>query len=216
MRRVPRRAPERDDRLKTIRIIGFCVVGLLLAGVFFTAVLAAMAGEPYLWRNYWNASITPWTIILTFGPMAVIGVIWLWQRFLRRFTGTAGEFEATAIRIVAPPIGEAPLWVREAWVGLELPLADYRRVTIPTIGVLTGPTDVAGQILANLTGRSKLVEGFIVRSAEAIGILARTAPDAAAWWRENTPAYLKPDVTFVFDSPCCEPLLPSETADNDH
>ncbi|MEA3013605.1 MAG: hypothetical protein QOD42_2150 [Sphingomonadales bacterium] len=27
-----------------------------------------------------------------------------------------------AIRIVRAPIGEAPLWVREAWVGLSLPL----------------------------------------------------------------------------------------------
>ena len=31
----------------------------------------------------------------------------------------------TNVRIVAVPLGEAPLWVREKWVGLELPLTRY-------------------------------------------------------------------------------------------
>jgi hypothetical protein len=29
------------------------------------------------------------------------------------------------IRIIAVPPGEAPLWVREKWVGLDLPVARY-------------------------------------------------------------------------------------------
>ena len=29
------------------------------------------------------------------------------------------------IRIIAAPPGEAPLWVRQKWVGLDLPVARY-------------------------------------------------------------------------------------------
>ena len=146
---------------RTIRIAGYTLVGLLLVGVFVVAVLAASKGEPWLWRNYWGASISTWGIILTFGLMGLIGIVWLWQRARRRFAGTAGDFEGVAIRILRPPIGEAPLWVREAWVGLELPLADYRRVTIPTVGVLSGPKTALGEFMANLLGRTAIVEGFL-------------------------------------------------------
>jgi hypothetical protein len=30
-----------------------------------------------------------------------------------------------AVRIVAVPPGEAPLWVRQKWVGLDLPVVRY-------------------------------------------------------------------------------------------
>jgi hypothetical protein len=45
------------------------------------------------------------------------------------------------IRIVRIPPGEAPFWVREKWVGLELPLADGDRGPrgAYTSGVLSGP-----------------------------------------------------------------------------
>lgn len=51
------------------------------------------------------------------------------------------------IRIVQPPAGEAPLWVREAWVGIALPvirgssLRNYQGV-----GVLSGPKGFWKQI----------------------------------------------------------------------
>ncbi len=35
--------------------------------------------------------------------------------------------EAHYIRIVNVPAGEAPLWVREKWVGLELPLVRVKK-----------------------------------------------------------------------------------------
>src|SRR5215471_17510443 len=39
--------------------------------------------------------------------------------FFRRPPPRPGQ----SVRILRPPPGEAPLWVREKWVGLELPLA---------------------------------------------------------------------------------------------
>jgi hypothetical protein len=45
------------------------------------------------------------------------------------------------VEIVFPPAGEAPLWVREKWVGLRLPvvLREAKPVRALTAGVLTGP-----------------------------------------------------------------------------
>jgi hypothetical protein len=114
---------------------------------------------------------------------------------------------ATAVEIVAAPIGEAPLWVREAWIGLELPLAwpsDAQRITV--YGVLTMPTSRFGLLWANLLGRRQRVDGYRVTSAEAIHLLGKHRADAAAWWRAEAPAFLEPGMCFVFDAPACRPV----------
>ncbi len=57
------------------------------------------------------------------------------------------------IEIVFPPAGEAPLWVREKWIGLRLPVAspEAKPVCALTAGVLTGPK---GLLAALAHGRS--------------------------------------------------------------
>ena len=59
------------------------------------------------------------------------------------------------IRIVRTPPGEAPLWVREKWVGLELPLAsgDYGPRHAYTSGVLSGPSNRLIALVRLLLGR---------------------------------------------------------------
>lgn len=111
------------------------------------------------------------------------------------------------VRIVRTPEGEAPLWVREAWVGLELPLAHPGEITTETVGVLTGPPSPLGRWWARLRGRPQLTTGYFVLSARAIGILARSQPRAADWWRSNTPRFCDPHELFVFDAPACEPSI---------
>lgn len=109
------------------------------------------------------------------------------------------------VRIVRAPVGEAPSWVREAWIGLELPLADLAEVSIETVGVLTGPFSPLGYGWAKVRGRLHRTTGYAVRSARAIDILARSRPDAAEWWRTNTPRFCQPGELFIFDTPACEP-----------
>jgi hypothetical protein len=115
------------------------------------------------------------------------------------------------VKVVGVPRGEAPLWVREKWVGLELPLA--RPVTRPrtylTSGVLSGPRTVWLSLLRLVLGRARRAEGFPVETVAAIAILERTAPDAAAWWRTNTPHLLKPRRYFVFDASACQRVVGS-------
>lgn len=60
------------------------------------------------------------------------------------------------IRIIARPPGEAPQAVREAWIGLELPLppgrSGHRRGWLTT-GVVSGPRTWWRRVISILTGR---------------------------------------------------------------
>jgi hypothetical protein len=93
------------------------------------------------------------------------------------------------LRITFVPPGEAPAWVREKWVGLKLPLAqmspDPRYHA--TGGVLTGPRTFFGALSALLPGRLNHTEGYLVNAPAALSILELAHPEAAAWWRTNTP-----------------------------
>jgi len=111
---------------------------------------------------------------------------------------------AESVRIVARPIGEAPEWVRDAWVGLSLPLLcpDQRRV--PGVGVLSGPHFLLGQLVWRLLGRSMTVSGYIVNAGIAVDLLEAHHPQAAGWWRANAGHLLDRSRNFVFDTPSCE------------
>jgi hypothetical protein len=109
------------------------------------------------------------------------------------------------IRIITIPPGEAPLWVREKWVGLELPLADGDNVAqVFTSGVLSGPRNQLLAIIWGLSGRLKVQSGYPVYVKEALGILEQTAPGAAMWWRENVPRLERPKRKFLFASAVCQ------------
>lgn len=111
---------------------------------------------------------------------------------------------SASVRIVAAPAGEAPLWVREAWVGLVLPLKEPGLRTLPSIGVLSGPKSELGWLWASLTGARTTTTGYLVRAARAIGILSRPRPEAAAWWHENAPRFLREEAQFLFETAVCE------------
>ena len=115
---------------------------------------------------------------------------------------------AQHIRIVSVPPGEAPLWVREKWVGLELPLA--RRQSMPltavTSGVLSGPPNRFRALLWGVLGRLHEQSGYAVYAAVALQVLEPTAPDAASWWRENVPRVNRRKKKFLFQTSACEPI----------
>ena len=108
------------------------------------------------------------------------------------------------IRIVAVPPGEAPLWVREKWVGLDLPVARYSgHGKFLTMGVLSLPRSVLAQWMAVFRGRAERIAGYAVEALPAVDILARAHPEAAAWWRENTPHLIAPKRYLVFHEEVC-------------
>lgn len=115
------------------------------------------------------------------------------------------------IRIVQAPFGEAPLWVREAWVGLELPIIEgkpYRRWQ--TSGVLSGPKTILGGLWALIRGRTDPVAGYAVKGKDALSRLMQHHQPAADWWDENLPQGRKDWFHFVFDEAACELQRPEE------
>lgn len=96
------------------------------------------------------------------------------------------------VKIISVPKGEAPLWVRKAWVGLYLPVRSEEEVALdfrPVLGVLS---------FNRVEGFDT---GFHVPTKQAIDLLAKKNPAAANWWKKNTRLYEIDDV-FVFNKEC--------------
>jgi hypothetical protein len=100
------------------------------------------------------------------------------------------------------------LWVREKWVGLELPLAQASAdpVRLYTGGVLSGPRTWWQGIVAWLMGRLEAESGFLVAVIPALEVLERARPDAAAWWKENAAHLVTSRQHFLFRAEVCRVL----------
>ena len=111
------------------------------------------------------------------------------------------------IRIIACPPGEAPPAVREAWIGLELPMptgpVGGRRGWLTT-GVISGPTTWWQRMIGILLGRVQMHSGYAVNGLEAVNALALRDPAAAAWWRENCGHLLDGKRRLVFPADVCQ------------
>jgi hypothetical protein len=112
------------------------------------------------------------------------------------------------IRITEVPPGEAPLEIRQAWVGLVLPLAvrSSRPSRVPIAGVLSGPKSLLGMILNCFKFRRTFWDGYPVNVLAAIEVLEKADPKAAAWWRHHAPHLLSRWRRFVFPANCCQLL----------
>ena len=109
------------------------------------------------------------------------------------------------VRIIDVPPGEAPLEVRRAWVGLELPVLGKRPVRYLASGVLTGPNSRAQTLLHLLTFRLVVQTGYVIEAPSAIDILATVNPEAAQWWRTHARHAIRPKRKLLFPTHCCEP-----------
>jgi hypothetical protein len=109
-----------------------------------------------------------------------------------------------SIRITSTPPGEAPVSIREAWVGLELPLLHDKPLRYLGSGVLSGPRTIVETLVRLVTFRLKLHTAFVVPSLTAIEVLEKANPPAARWWRENAPHTVRRGRHFLFPPECCE------------
>jgi hypothetical protein len=110
------------------------------------------------------------------------------------------------IRVVRVPPGEAPLWVREKWVGLELPLArgESGPRHVLTSGVVSGPRNRFAALWRALLGRLPDKAGYAVYVIDALAVLEQSAPDAVEWWRTNAPHLVNRKRKFLFQQEVCE------------
>lgn len=94
--------------------------------------------------------------------------------------------------------------MRQKWVGLELPVMRYApHRKFLTFGVLSAAHSWPAQWAAILRGHAERIAGYAVEAVSAVGILAKVSPEAAAWWRENTPHLLAPKRYLVFHEEVC-------------
>jgi hypothetical protein len=122
------------------------------------------------------------------------------------------------LRIHSTPRGEAPLWVREKWVGLDLPLAQPKLDPLRLYtgaGVLSGPKTFIAVLLAWITGKLKREAGFLVGVIPALEVLQKSNPEAAQWWRENASYLVKPGRMFLFQTDCCHVAADSTVSSTD-
>jgi hypothetical protein len=78
-------------------------------------------------------------------------------------------------RPTAVPAGSAPLNIREAWVGVPMPVRQARPVEGPQLHI--------GRDVADRRMLTVLADGVPVATADAIGALRLCGqPEAAAWW----------------------------------
>jgi len=114
----------------------------------------------------------------------------------------------SSVRIVAVPPGDAPLWVREKRVGLELPLTRWDTAkAFVGFGAVSGPRTWLAQLWALARGRSQRIYGYAIDAARAVEILDHASPEAAAWWRTNAAEFIMPTRYLIFHAEACERVL---------
>ncbi|MEI8337934.1 MAG: hypothetical protein WCF92_02175 [bacterium] len=94
----------------------------------------------------------------------------------------------SSIKIISTPPGQAPEWVREKWIGVEIPVPMQALEPGLQMGVKGGKPENSG--------------GYQVNTSEAIEALRKKSPEAAEWWEENVPLAAIPQL--VFSKAVCE------------
>lgn len=135
-----------------------------------------------------------------------------WRSRLRAVACSTAEvvwpIDVMKIRIKSTPPGEAPEDIREAWIGLEIPVPS-RFLGLRGgfgFGVLSGPTSWFGILFAIVTGRASRDVGYIVEADLALSLLSAKSPEAAAWWRQHAPRVVAPGRYLMFAADACEEL----------
>ena len=106
------------------------------------------------------------------------------------------------VKIVATPPGEAPKRIRDAWIGVVLPIKGDRPNKRLGYGVKSGLT--IWFVIKVFLGWVKPIQGYSVDAAKAVDILSQTAPDAAQWWRKNASNALEPGMLLIFNQEVCQ------------
>lgn len=91
------------------------------------------------------------------------------------------------MRITSVPNGQAPLHIREKWIGVEIPFIEMG--TPKSVGVIDGKP-------------VKRHEAFTVNQTEALTALREKSPEAADWWKNM--GFPIPGIHFTFNIECAE------------
>lgn len=106
------------------------------------------------------------------------------------------------IRIVARPFGDAPEYIRDAWIGLLLPVHPNYPHTVESrhVSLMRPITPLVMWVYRFIAPRAR---GYIVATNAAMNILESAKPTAAEWFRTNTPHLFESEGGLLFDEACC-------------
>lgn len=93
------------------------------------------------------------------------------------------------VQIITTPAGEAPLWVREAWIHLKFPA--FVNVHNTSTKVISGEVEEACDLV-------------LIDEDVALNILRKKHPQAAAWW--NCRGFPRQQKAFAFRREECNVL----------
>jgi hypothetical protein len=106
------------------------------------------------------------------------------------------------IRFISPPRGGAPMWVREAWIGVEVPCLFSHDGVPPNEG------DTVRDVETGLEVPD--YPGYIVLQVLALEALEKSSPKAAKYWADcGFPNH--PFALFLFDHSSAEVVKPIKT-----
>ena len=93
------------------------------------------------------------------------------------------------MRITSAPTGQAPLEIREKWIGVEMPFLEVGMPTGSVRGVLDGK-------------KVKPHKAFTVDQEAALKALRERSPEAADWWKDY--GFPVEGAQFTFNAECAE------------
>ena len=110
------------------------------------------------------------------------------------------DIKPMIIRITKVQQGNYPEWVRNAWLGCELPCIPGIEEIFPT-SISVTPQELQSTEEGHAQGKvpeEHKITGFLVRRDRALIILRKKLPAAALWYSNNN--YLQPNSYFAFET----------------
>jgi len=114
-----------------------------------------------------------------------------------------------SILITSTPPGEAPLEIREAWVGVKLEVAgsNVSPQQYDVIGIRSKLGGLKWRLRCLLSlphPNQEVWTGYAVELMPAVWALENAGRvDAALWWAKNVPQLLRPGQTVIFPASSC-------------
>jgi len=71
-------------RHPVIKVIGYVLIGLVVAGLAFAVIVAALSNKPFYGTNYKGLALGTYTTLTVLVMACLIGVVWVVQWGLRR------------------------------------------------------------------------------------------------------------------------------------
>ena len=109
-----------------------------------------------------------------------------------------------AIKIFRAPVGPAPQAIRDAWIGLTIPIEVSPKIMFDSFPAFSDSILAITGIFFGVYGIKPGVRGYLVNCLLAFQILDQVNPEAVEWWRSHKSHFFYSGRMFVFDAGCCE------------